>query len=75
MIAVADRPGVPPIVAWRCEHCRKLYPPTMPGVVILIDEVGSRWSHSGAVQSRSRFARRMVVCEPDARSITGNAGA
>lgn len=70
-VPVAEQPGVPPLAAWRCEHCRKFYPVGMTATVVLVDEVGSRWSHTGAVKSRSRFARRMVVCEPCGRSITG----
>lgn len=70
MAPLVDRPGVV-IEAWRCEHCRKLYPPAMEATVVVIDEVASRWSHSGAVASKGRFARRMVVCQPCRRSITG----
>lgn len=62
---IADR-----IVAWRCEHCRKLMPMNIEALVILVDDLGGP-SHSGGVTSRGRIARRMVVCPPCKRSIAG----
>lgn len=46
-------------------------PPELEAAVVVVDEVSQRWSHTGAVAVKGRFARKMVVCPPCRRSITG----
>lgn len=58
------------IEAWRCEHCRKFYPVSLPATVVVVDDIGGS-SFSGGVTSKGRIARRMVVCPPCKRQITG----
>lgn len=56
-------------VAWRCEHCRRFQPPQVSSFVIVVDDFSARWSASGAMKQRARFARKMVVCGPCRRMI------
>jgi hypothetical protein len=57
-------------VAWRCEQCRLFQPVAASSHVIVVDDFSTRFTQSGAVRHRARFARKMVVCGPCRRSIT-----
>jgi len=56
-------------VAWRCEHCHKLQPAAARSYVLIVDEYAGKFSTSGAMKQRARFARKMVVDGPCRRSI------
>lgn len=62
-------------VAWRCELDRTLHPMSEDSHLVYIEEVAQQWSHIGAVKTRGRFVRRMVVCRPCLRTITDLKGA
>lgn len=64
----------PTPVAWRCEHCRKLFGANIASEIIYVDEVQSAWSESGGVKRHARFIRRMVVCPPCRRTIADTPG-
>jgi hypothetical protein len=59
------------IEAWRCEHCRKFYPPEHEAKIVVVDEPGQGSSLVGGIAARGRIARRMVVCATCKRTITG----
>jgi hypothetical protein len=56
-------------IAWRCEHDHKFHPMTETSYLVYVDDMNQNVSMLGLVRARGRHVRRMVVCQPCARTL------
>lgn len=57
------------ISAWRCDHCRKYQPMSIPSTTVYVEDSGPMRDSGPVVKARSRFIQRMIVDPPCARVL------